>query len=396
MGRRGRRTAQTGPHPIRMGALPLPMRGLVQAVKAYESRTVQAAVEGSRRVAVQALMAHPLVPLWKVAKPLLEDLLALREMRPLAPAHGAVDVYPVHQTLPLAHGMEHRPRPVFQSYVAYTGHLERLNLAFLQGRGAPQTVFLDLSGMDGRFPPLDDALSWPVLLTHYDITDVGGALLRLERTAEPRQHALVPVATQEVGLGEWLAVPSVAEGPLWATVDLRPSLSGRLWAALYKPPEALLELRLRDGSAPVYRLVPAVAREGFVLSPAITDRLSFPLLAATDGRTYLAPQEADLVRIVPGRGALGSRAFQPRVRVGLSRLEFPRQDLSAVPGYRQYQGMRALAGRVQVLQADETPQLRLLPREGMVLTMSGAAQIAVPVPAGARLVHIGCGMQREA
>jgi len=65
-----------GAHPIRMGALPLPIRGLVQAVKAYESLTVQAAVEGSRRVAMQALMAHPLVPSWEVAKPLLEELLA--------------------------------------------------------------------------------------------------------------------------------------------------------------------------------------------------------------------------------------------------------------------------------------------------------------------------------
>jgi 6-phospho-beta-glucosidase len=67
---------RTGPHPLRMGALPLPIRGLVQAVKAYESLTVQAAVEGSKRVAMQAAMAHPLVPSWEVAKPLLEELLA--------------------------------------------------------------------------------------------------------------------------------------------------------------------------------------------------------------------------------------------------------------------------------------------------------------------------------
>jgi len=65
-----------GPHPLRMGAIPLPIRGLIQAVKAYESLTVQAAVEGSKRVALQALMAHPLVRTWEVARPLLDDLLA--------------------------------------------------------------------------------------------------------------------------------------------------------------------------------------------------------------------------------------------------------------------------------------------------------------------------------
>ncbi len=67
---------RTGPHPIRVGELPLPIRGLVQHVKAYESLTVQAAVEGSRRIALQALMSHPLVPSWEVARPLLDDLLA--------------------------------------------------------------------------------------------------------------------------------------------------------------------------------------------------------------------------------------------------------------------------------------------------------------------------------
>jgi 6-phospho-beta-glucosidase len=64
-----------GAHPVRVGALPLAIRGLVQAVKAYESLTVQAAVEGSRRIALQAMMSHPLVPSWKVAKNLLDEML---------------------------------------------------------------------------------------------------------------------------------------------------------------------------------------------------------------------------------------------------------------------------------------------------------------------------------
>ena len=58
------------------GELPLPVRGLIQAVKAYDSLTVEAAVQGSARVALQALMAHPLVPSWEVAQPLLDVLLA--------------------------------------------------------------------------------------------------------------------------------------------------------------------------------------------------------------------------------------------------------------------------------------------------------------------------------
>lgn len=64
-----------GAHPLRLGEIPLPIRGLIQAVKAYESLTVQAAVEGSTRLAMQALMAHPLTPSWETARPLLDELL---------------------------------------------------------------------------------------------------------------------------------------------------------------------------------------------------------------------------------------------------------------------------------------------------------------------------------
>jgi 6-phospho-beta-glucosidase len=70
---------RVGPHPIRMGEIPLPIRGLIQHVKAYESLTVQAAVEGNRRIAMQALLSHPLVPTYEVAKPLLDDLLAVNK-----------------------------------------------------------------------------------------------------------------------------------------------------------------------------------------------------------------------------------------------------------------------------------------------------------------------------
>jgi 6-phospho-beta-glucosidase len=66
---------QSGPTPLHVGEIPLQIRGLIQAVKSYETLTVQAAVEGSKRIALQALMAHPLVGDADVAKPLLDDLL---------------------------------------------------------------------------------------------------------------------------------------------------------------------------------------------------------------------------------------------------------------------------------------------------------------------------------
>jgi 6-phospho-beta-glucosidase len=69
------RVDRHGAHPLRQEALPPEMLGLVQHVKAYERLSVNAAVSGDRRAALNALMANPLVGEFGVAEPLLDALL---------------------------------------------------------------------------------------------------------------------------------------------------------------------------------------------------------------------------------------------------------------------------------------------------------------------------------
>jgi 6-phospho-beta-glucosidase len=64
-----------GAAPLMVGRLPVAIRGLIQSVKAYEELTVEAAVTGDRRSALQALLNHPLVPSYGVARGLLGAIL---------------------------------------------------------------------------------------------------------------------------------------------------------------------------------------------------------------------------------------------------------------------------------------------------------------------------------
>jgi hypothetical protein len=65
----------------------------------------------------------------------------LRSADPLLPTDNPVDIYSFRQYPVLAHGMDYRPRPVFQSYSAYTPALARANADHLLGPGAPKTIF---------------------------------------------------------------------------------------------------------------------------------------------------------------------------------------------------------------------------------------------------------------
>ena len=66
----------------RSGVRPVPIstpenyyiKGLMQAVKAYEKLTVRAAVNGSRKDAIAALMIHPLIGDYQKAKALLDEM----------------------------------------------------------------------------------------------------------------------------------------------------------------------------------------------------------------------------------------------------------------------------------------------------------------------------------
>ena len=64
-----------GVTPLSMGHLPESVRALCQQAKAWESATVKAAVSGSRRDAILAMLQNPLVPDYSTAVKLVDEML---------------------------------------------------------------------------------------------------------------------------------------------------------------------------------------------------------------------------------------------------------------------------------------------------------------------------------
>jgi len=65
----------TGAAPLPLAPLAPELRGLVQAVKSYEELAVEAAITGDRTLAVKALLAHPLVGRYELARDLVAALI---------------------------------------------------------------------------------------------------------------------------------------------------------------------------------------------------------------------------------------------------------------------------------------------------------------------------------
>ena len=75
-----------GPHPIAQGSVPEGALALIRQVKLYERLTVRAATEGSYEIALEALLAHPLVGSYPAAKAILDDY--LEQLSGLVPTLG--------------------------------------------------------------------------------------------------------------------------------------------------------------------------------------------------------------------------------------------------------------------------------------------------------------------
>ncbi len=78
--------------------------------------------------------------------------------------NGTVDAVPWDIDVVEANGWKWQPRPVFQSYVAYTPALDRLNATHLESDRAAGFVILNFSAIDGHHPFLETPVSWRALL----------------------------------------------------------------------------------------------------------------------------------------------------------------------------------------------------------------------------------------
>ncbi|HZK81692.1 MAG TPA: hypothetical protein VFC46_11505, partial [Humisphaera sp.] len=193
----------------------------------------------------------------------------------------------------------------------------------------------DVQTIDMRLPPLDDGISWPQLLTRYDVAGLYDSMALLKRAPIARAHTLTPLTSIAGKFGEKISVPATADGPIWAEIDVKLSPRGKLEELFYRPPGLLIEVQMA-GENETYRLIAPIARAGFLLSPMLKTRGEFVSLASTAWREDLKSRVVRRIVISPvgfGKIANVDACFEPEIKIKFSRLEFSHQDLSGIPGW---------------------------------------------------------------
>jgi hypothetical protein len=224
-----------------------------------------------------------------------------------------VDAFGHIQSFALMNGLNYRPRPVFQSYSAYTASLARLNDDFYYSQAAPRYVLLALNSLDGRYPALDDPLLLRNLLVNFmPLGSEGPVILFARRTCvEPRTRLL---AEGVIANGGRVELARFSDSDLWLEIDPTPTLAGRARQFFYRGAGGSMEMRF-DGieSGEVFGAPPALLKTGFIASPMLASSIDVLRLC---NRAQVRRPTAYVVHLEGG-----DLFWKPKIRYRLYRIE---------------------------------------------------------------------------
>jgi hypothetical protein len=283
----------------------------------------------------------------------IHDLPAVRH----AVGRQPVDLVGYEHGLLALNGLDYRPRPMGGgSFNAYTPYLMQLNRDYVRDPARrPAFYLLKLQTIDQRLVTQDDGLALLEILQRYQPRLVEHEHLLLQAAGAAEPVAPRPVGRWEGTFGAAIPLPAVAPGEvLLARFDVRENVAGKLRAFVYKPVEVTIALTDAGGAVRSRRLVPAMARSPFLLSPRLEDLNDVVSLyepaagqaireavIATTGPGWFAPAIAVEFFAAPRPPALGDAAL----RELRARVEFPFANAvpeSITPAFRPHHSVRFL------------------------------------------------------
>jgi hypothetical protein len=221
-----------------------------------------------------------------------------------------VGVLNYDQDVALLNGFNYRPHPVFQNYCAYTPELQRLNSVFFDSEEAPEYVLWRYGTIDWRFPTLDDGqIVLRILDSYLPVTKEDKYILWRRNALGGHGYALNSQAEVKGSLGQWIPIPNQAT---WLKIELHETRFGTVRTFLCRASAPGIDIRLENGQALRYRLLPGNALSGFVVNPLLYSEADLVLPFLKEGK----PLRVTAVRVYSKKWC-----FDDSVRFEMEKIE---------------------------------------------------------------------------
>ena len=222
-----------------------------------------------------------------------------------------VDVYPWNLALIHANRLAWAPRPVLQSYIAYTPWLDAQNAAHLASPRAPAFMLWEVNkqlgpimSIDLRYLLSDEPRTMMEVVRRYRLCDAGKKVALLRRRPVPLSLETRVLERRQIQWNSWVKVPRVQGAMVRARLHHGVTLRGALLRAVSQDRFILLRYRFSDGAVRTHRVVPGAAQSGLWISPYLDHHFFEPPLAVAGRacpltREWFEGNRPTEIRLVP-------------------------------------------------------------------------------------------------
>jgi len=177
----------------------------------------------------------------------------------------SVDIIPWEISYLKVNDLNYNPRPVIQSYTAYTSYLDHKNFQKYMSNSSPDFVLFTNGSIDGRFTFFDETQTKLALLANYEVVDNSWKNLLLEKLEEPIFNEIVKTEQGTGKLNQFIKVKSTPELQYFKA-DIDYSLLGEIRKLIYQAPELKVTFKFESGKTATWRAVKPIIEGGVIIN----------------------------------------------------------------------------------------------------------------------------------
>lgn len=192
--------------------------------------------------------------------------------------NSSVDSYPWDYSLIGANKFNWQPRPIIQSYAAYTSWLDKQNSSHFSSNNAPDFLVVEqfrgenlndgtYSSIDSRYLLNDEPNTIISILKNYDIHSNHKNYLVFKHRENPVNISSQIYAKLQTRWGVWINVPDLKSDISRIKLEFPKSFLQRLKSFFYKDEQFWIYLMLDNNRVHKYRIVPKNAADGIWINP---------------------------------------------------------------------------------------------------------------------------------
>jgi hypothetical protein len=206
--------------------------------------------------------------------------------------NNTVDVFPWDSEYAIENKLNYKPRPVFQSFSAYTEGLEKINYDYFV-KLAPDFLIYDYDAIDNRYPFNDESLVNLFILRNYTLADTF-ASNRRQRLLLQRKDKTAPLQFKHIKRFEFSLADTIPVTNFnFIKLDIQYNLPGKIKAFVNKPPYVQISYMREDGKWFTYKTSPELLKMGLYVGCLVTNDDEY--LALLNGKPAAAIKKIKLI-----------------------------------------------------------------------------------------------------